>query len=484
MASRPKSRTKTTRSTARRARKPSTIDLQAKDVSAASDKAGSDANTTQAANKPDVKLGRDGNVKASSAKSADKKPGETRTASAAGKQADAANSGSQSSSGGFIPALVGGAVTVLGLGAIGQFDSASSIPLLGSLYGGTSNSSQENVDTTQIAELRDEIKKLSSGAVDLGPVEARIAALEEKNSGLQNEITGRLKTLETSVSDITAAEGKIDPSELADRLSKLEAGSASVNGSEGVSELAEKFAALSQNVTELKRTVGQSASALSGSDGKLTALDQKIAEISAAVADLKTGIENNASNVDTLIAQSEGLTETVASVKASEKVARSVAVNALATALENDDSLSLPIASLEALIGETDETKRLAVLAEAGVPSRKVLAESLEQFTAKVQEPDAQGADATLSDKFWANAQKLVSFRSSGPREGDDPLAILSRVKAAVQADDLTAARAEWQKLSADLQKQGGDWREKLDMRREAFALQNKISSQLVAEAG
>jgi len=248
--------------------------------------------------------------------------------------------------------------------------------------------------------------------------------------------------------------------------------------------LAEKFAALSQNVTELKRTVGQSASALSGSDGKLTALDQKIAEISAAVADLKTGIENNASNVDTLIAQSEGLTETVASVKASEKVARSVAVNALATALENDDSLSLPIASLEALIGETDETKRLAVLAEAGVPSRKVLAESLEQFTAKVQEPDAQGADATLSDKFWANAQKLVSFRSSGPREGDDPLAILSRVKAAVQADDLTAAHAEWQKLSADLQKQGGDWREKLDMRREAFALQSKISSQLVAEAG
>ena len=112
------------------------------------------------------------------------------------------------------------------------------------------------------------------------------------------------------------------------------------------------------------------------------------------------------------------------------------------------------------------------------------LAAELDAFANGIQNPTGVSEDASLSDKFWANAQSLVSFRSTGPREGSDPLAILSRVKDAVKNDNLVSAATEWQQLPADIRQSGEPWANRLAIRTEAYALQKEISSILASQAG
>jgi len=101
-----------------------------------------------------------------------------------------------------------------------------------------------------------------------------------------------------------------------------------------------------------------------------------------------------------------------------------------------------------------------------------------------VQNPNAPSKDGSITERFWANAQNMVSFRTSGPQEGDTPLAILSRVKAHVEADNLSQAKAEWETLPADVRENGASWLAQLNGRIEAFGLQNALNQKLTAEAG
>ncbi|KAG1702791.1 hypothetical protein GQR58_004282 [Nymphon striatum] len=133
---------------------------------------------------------------------------------------------------------------------------------------------------------------------------------------------------------------------------------------------------------------------------------------------------------------------------------------------------------------ETPETARLEALNASGIATRKQLVNSLDAVINSVQNPNAPAKGGSISDRFWANAQNLVSFRTSGPQEGDTPLAILSRVKAKVEVDDLSAAKAEWEKLPSNVRENGASWIAQLGTRIEAFALHKSLNQKLTAEAG
>ena len=182
--------------------------------------------------------------------------------------------------------------------------------------------------------------------------------------------------------------------------------------------------------------------------------------------------------------QASTLETTVAAVKASETVARTVAINALGTALDNDDSILPSLTSIESLGGNSKELERLKELANTGIPTRKNLLEELAVFTDSIQNPENDSSSGTVADRFWANARNLVSFRSSGPQPGDRPVAILSRVTANLKDGNLLRAAEEWQGLPEEVRQRGASWSEKLDKRREAFALFETLSSQFDASSG
>ena len=142
------------------------------------------------------------------------------------------------------------------------------------------------------------------------------------------------------------------------------------------------------------------------------------------------------------------------------------------------------IASIESLGVGGPETERLVALDKQGVPTRAALLSELDAITNTVQNPKQDTSNGSLSERFWANAQNLVTFRSRGPQEGSSPVAVLSRVKAHVETDALEAAQAEWNTLPAEIRQTGASWSENLALRMEAFALQSALSDKLSSVDG
>lgn len=486
-----------------RARKPATIDLEAKEVvdeTAKKTQAAAKSETTNKAETASKPLGREGakqsatkaapQAEKNAAPKASPKPEEKPTVS----QTPAPNA---KSGGSFISGLIGATAAVVGLGAVGQYDGAKDIPLIGSLYSSGTEQTVGTDTSEQIASLTQQIEALksSSAPVDLAPINDRLAKIEaaETSDGNNENTAGRLAEVETSLAEVTQTLSSI-----------AEAAEEGAGASSG--EIAAAIATVTQRLESLETSVGDLSDATAApseeTTAKLSDLEAKIAEFSGApsvdlapieskiddietsITSIKESIDSNSSSLQALSSQSSTLQETVASVKASEKVARSVAVSALGAALENDDPISLAIASIESLGGKTDETNRLAELSKTGVPTQKMLLVELSALTDMVQNPAVDTASGGIADKFWSNAKSLVSFRSSGPQEGNSAIAILSRVKANLETGDLTGVVAEWEKLPAETKQSGEAWFAKVNRRIEAFALYNTLSDKLSAQAG
>lgn len=491
-----KAKPRGTRHSSTKAKKPATIDLAAKEVKAAAPASAKTATDTKAQSfgrpnasekasetkpaaklepKADAKTEMKSEAKPEAKKPAPQKPAEKPTAT----NAKAANKGSFMSN--LTSALMGGVAALVGFGAIGIWDGARELPIIGNFYGGSSSGNSSTLDSlkAQIAELK------QGSQIDLSPIDDKLTALETSvteisegaTANITEAATEKLIQLEQDFAGLNTTLNKFTTAAAAGQ------DTSSIALSTAVASITKRLDLMETDLGTMATSVKQNP-ALMEVTKAVDSMKTQVQEITGTLSGLQQTTQANKSGLTNLTEQSADLESTVASVKASEKIARSVAVNALATALENDDALSLPISSVKALIGETVETKRLEALNSSGIASRKQLVGGLDAVINSVQNPNAPSKDASISDRFWANAQSLVSFRTSGPQEGDTALAILSRVKAKVEADDLSAAKAEWEKLPADVRENGASWLAQLNTRMEAFALHNALNQKLTAEAG
>ncbi|MEL7429482.1 MAG: hypothetical protein AAFN43_05740 [Pseudomonadota bacterium] len=508
-----------TRKSATRAKKPATIDLEAKEVKAEAQKAGTKPasaattrstasapsstvsnnkpETTPKTREPEKPLGRPTASNAEKGSEA-AKPAETTKTSDAGKSektqekpSSASTSDKRRSGGGLFGGLIGAAAAVAGLGAIGQLDDAGKIPFIGPLY------SNESAQTpgAEIEQLQQQLADLqsSAGSVDLEAFNARIVQLEQaapasvdpavqaRIEGIEASLSGLTDTL-SQITDAAQTGGEAGNTELAvalaDATNRLEAleGEIARLTTTPLKPDPDMIARLDGIETGLANLAQTSTPDIAPIEGKLTALEQGLGTLSAAV-------ETNSTTLAAIQDQASSLQATVASVKASEQVARSVAVNALGAALENGDPITLALASIESLGGKSPETERLSELASIGIADKQELVAGLDAFTRTIQNAASEAESGSISDRFWANARNLVSFRSSGPQEGNTPVAILSRVKANVEAGNLSAAANEWNALPTDIQQSGEAWITQLNHRMEAFALFKILSAKLPAAA-
>lgn len=507
-----------TRKSATRAKKPATIDLEAREVKAEAEKAGtkaaSAATATPKSAASETSSPVSGNKPEATPKTREPEkplgrptPNSPQKASEPAKSAETGDAGKaekspekpaatptpekRKSGGGVFGGLIGAAAAVAGLGAIGQLDNAAKIPFIGPLY---SNESTQT-SSAEIAQLQQQLADLqsSAGPVDLEAVNARIAQLEQAAPAPADPaVQTRMDNIETSISGLThtlaqitkvaEAGGDAGNTELAAALAEATTRLEALEGE--IAKLAATppapdpavAARLDGIETGLANLAQSSAPDLAPIEGKVTALEEGLKTLSGAV-------ETNNTTLAAIQDQASTLQATVASVKASEQVARSVAVNALGAALENGDPITLALASIESLGGKSPETERLSELASIGIADKQALLAGLDAFTRTIQNAASDGEPGSISDRFWANAKSLVSFRSSGPQEGNTPVAILSRVKANVEADNLSAAASEWNSLPADIQQSGEAWITQLNHRVEAFALFKILSAKLPASA-
>ncbi len=480
MVSKPKSTT--SRKTGTRARKPATIDLEAKKTPGDTASNTADAETTQSNKstsstttksaaatfgRPANKASTTASKSEQSTSSAPTSGASTGSGSSAKKETDKTTkspadsepknpqaSAPKKSGGGLFSGLVGAGAAIAGLGAIGQLENAGDIPFIGKLYSSGSTEISQSLTEADLQALQQQISELEADNARIAELETTLANLQASaNAGddglpvADPAVTNRIVELETRITELAASNGQTEAPDL--------------------SPITERLAGIEEQVSQLRSIEPTDTSAL---EARLTQLETSLGEVTATVTALND--------------QSSDLRETVASVRASETVARSVAVNALGAALENDDPVTLSIASVESLGGSGPETERLTELAREGIPTRAVLLSELALFTNAIQNPTAQAPQGSLSERFWANAQNLVSFRSSGPQEGTAPVAILSRVKAAIETGNLTQAKTEWQLLPSEIQADGEAWVSLLDKRMEAFSLYQALSDKFTSQDG
>ncbi len=249
----------------------------------------------------------------------------------------------------------------------------------------------------QVAQLQTEMGALATRG-DLTVVDNKLSALAKKVDALPPGVTP----------DALAA--------LADRVARLEAGGAASGGGDGVDATA---------VAALNSRIDQAQANLKALGDRVAALESKAA---AGPAD-------------------------------STLAARAIAVVALRRAVDEGAPFTTDLDLAAALGLPAADVAALKPFAEKGVATKAALAAEFSQVgDAIVAATTGANPNAGLFERLIAGLGSLVTVRPTGPVQGNDPAAVVSRMQAAVAAGDLATALSERDSLPAAGQDACADW--------------------------
>ncbi len=302
--------------------------------------------------------------------------------------------------------------------------------------------------------------------VDLAPLQARIADLENGSKALRDQVAALPKPDEQV------------PRQVADLGQGLVAVRAAV-----ASEQAAVAALPRVDLAPLDRKVADLGTALSGLqatvaglprvdlgplDARLDALQHRIDPVEAALAAPKDGAR---------------ATEARQNGSAAEAHAAplAVAAQAVVQALDEGRPYGNALAALKGLGADPAALDRLRPLADKGAPTRAALLAGFERDRVAMLGAGAPAPDGSVLDRMMAGARGLVKVRETGTSPGQDPDAVVSRIGAALRNDDWGAALAGWQGLPADGKAASQPWADQLRARVDAADAAREIASAAVA---
>ncbi len=304
---------------------------------------------------------------------------------------------------------------------------------------------------TKIAELQSKIDNqpaIEVPAIDLSPIETRIKTLEGAlqtaldNSGSSPDtslqIADQLNTVKTELEGLKTSSGH-----LATRLDDLAAKSVDTTPSAKRVE-----AVITPLISPLVEATGQN--------------NEKIARLEKEIAAIAVRIDED------LVSRIDQFGEKLKNAATGEKLARSVAVNALKSALDNGEPYSAALASVETLTGSSDTLELLRPHASAGIPTAKSLLRDFHDLQGNLLLAASSDGDAGLSDRLMLSIKSLVTVSSDQPLAGNSPEAVISRIEVNLRKANLEQALAEWSSLPDPAQKVSQAWVEKLKRRNNA----------------
>ncbi len=221
-----------------------------------------------------------------------------------------------------------------------------------------------------------------------------------------------------------------------------------------IEQLDQKLTALTDFVASMPSTGAASSPAL---EAEMRQMRDDLAAIKAAGAS-SVPVEVTKLVNDTK-AQLADVTNQAAKI-ASDAVQRA-AIGRIQAAMDSGAPFSSALDELT-----LDVPEPLRAIAAAGVPTHAALKESF-PVEARLALEASLRADmgATWSDRITNYLKSQTGVRSLTPREGPEPDAVLSRVEAALQAGDLTAALTELQALPEAGQSAIAPWRARVEQR-------------------
>ncbi|WP_152544474.1 COG4223 family protein [Actibacterium mucosum] len=239
---------------------------------------------------------------------------------------------------------------------------------------------------------------------------------------------------------------------------------------------------VSAQLKDITSATTNMAVALDGLEGRVSALEKRPVAETADLSGAVTAYENELARLRNQVQamQNEAESSAIAfSQQADQAAARVKAANANAAKLESRAGLmqiraamdsGAPFADAVAAITIVDVPKPLQNLAAKGVPT---MPELVEAFADPAREALAESrrvlAGGNAANRFGAFLQTQVGVRSTVPREGDSPDAILSRAEGAVRAGDLSLALTELKALPQEGQDAMQPWKRLVNQRRNAL---------------
>jgi len=137
------------------------------------------------------------------------------------------------------------------------------------------------------------------------------------------------------------------------------------------------------------------------------------------------------------------------------------------------------VAELEtfaAIAPQAPELEALRTHAEAGVPTRAMLAGEMPAAAAAMAAAASPVSDdASLFERLLASAESLISVRPVGDVKGDDPASVVARMEVAVNGGDYGKALAEYEALPEAARQAGAAFAARLKARHEVEQLVDRL---------
>lgn len=296
-------------------------------------------------------------------------------------------------------------------------------------------------------------------AVDLGPLQARIADLEAGAKALRDQVAALPKTDDTAAKQVAG---------LSQGLAAVQAAVAGVPRVD-LAPLDHKVADLGTAVSGLQAAVaGMPRVDLDPLKAKLDALQHRVDPIEVALAVPKDGSR---------------VTEERRNGSAAEAHAApmAIAAQAVVQAVADGRPFGDALAALQGLGADPAALDRLRPVADKGAPTRATILAGFEADRPAMLGAGQSAPAGSVLDRVMAGARGLVKVRDTGTSPGQDPDAVVSRIAAALQNGDLKGALAEWGGLPADGKASSQPWADELKVRVDAEEAARGIAAGAVA---
>jgi hypothetical protein len=249
------------------------------------------------------------------------------------------------------------------------------------------------------------------------------------------------------------------------------------------------LAPLQSQVAALEQAVGELRSAAPGdAGGSLQAVEERLAALETQVADNAGGGADPvlAGRVEEIADAVAGLQEQIAALQAGLEEARAtaegalaigpaVAADALAGALQSGAPFQAELNALRGLGLDEEAIAGLEPHAASGLPTLAELRASFEAAAEGIDLTPPPPEDTGTFERLLESAGGLVEVRPTNPTAGDEPAAVLARMRGALEAGDLPTALAEWEALAEEARGAMAEWAEQAQARASADAFLARI---------
>jgi hypothetical protein len=309
---------------------------------------------------------------------------------------------------------------------------------------------------------------------------AALAAAEQAKAAA--DATAALDRRISAIEMITQglpARGALDA--LGERVSRIESAQAGFAAAKDLSAIRDDIAGLSAKLASLPPGV---------TADQLAALAQRVARLEAggttgggepgadAVASLNARIDSLEAGLRTVEQRIASLEAPLGNATADTLAARAIAIIALRRAADGGGPFTDDLDLAAALGLAATDVAAVKPFAEKGVATKASLAAEFPDVGDAIIRASVQAdPNAGFFDRLIAGITGLVSVRPAGPTAGDDPVAIVSRMRAAVDSGDLAAALKEREALGEVGKAASVDWAARVNDRVQLDALMAKLAA-------